>query len=83
MYRRQNCSEWPNRPKGTDKCHRLESVTVLATVESPNMLFQPPKSRAFVCRWRLWEGEKAEIRVCSAQPDVMIDEPVLVQSAAF
>ena len=35
------------------------------TVESPNLLFEPPKSRAFICTWRLWEGENAEIRVCS------------------
>jgi hypothetical protein len=40
-------------------------ININRTVETPNMLFQLPKSRAFVCRWRLWEGEKAEIRVCS------------------
>ena len=57
---RENCKHLPNRSqRGTAKCHGLKSVTVLSTVESPNMLFQPPKSRAFVCTWRLWEGEKA------------------------
>jgi hypothetical protein len=40
-------------------------ININRTVETPNMLFEPPKSRAFVCRWRLWEGEKAEIRVYS------------------
>ena len=40
-------------------------ININRTVGSPNMPFQPPKSRAFVCRWRLWEGEEAEIRICS------------------
>ena len=66
MYWRQQLLKMAKPlPKSTNKCHRLKSVTVLSTVESPNMLFEPPKSRAFVRRWRLWEGEKAEIRVCS------------------
>jgi hypothetical protein len=55
----------------------------LATVESPNMLFEPPKSRAFVCRGDCGKVKRLRSGYAAAQPDVMIDAPVLVQSAAF